>query len=76
MIKIWNEAFLKKQPDTKSKKNKISLNFYELLPSILLGIASISLGLFASWFFDITLEAANQLIVPNQYIETVLQPLK
>jgi multicomponent Na+:H+ antiporter subunit D len=73
MIKIWNEAFLKKAPEIPSEKRlPAKLSLMELLPSILLGLISIAMGLFAPQIFDFTFEAANQLINPINYIEGVL----
>ena len=72
MIKIWNEAFLKKQPDNKKTNQGMKLKFVDMLPSVLLGLASIGLGLFAAQFFDLAFQAANQLLHPENYIRTVL----
>ncbi|MBN2611660.1 MAG: Na+/H+ antiporter subunit D [Bacteroidales bacterium] len=77
MIKIWNEAFLKKQPDNAfNQSGKIKTGFIEVLPSVILGLVSILMGLFAATVFQYTLEAANQLIDPTIYIEKVLHTLK
>lgn len=77
MIKIWNEAFLKKQPEHASRAKKdLKLTFTETFPSALLGIASIALGIFAAKFFEISVEAADQLIDPKNYIDTVLNVIK
>lgn len=73
MIKIWNEAFLKQAPENEySNKPLVKLKFIEILPSIILGIASLLIGLFAATIFQYTMEAANQLFDPSNYIETVL----
>jgi len=77
MIKIWSEAFLKKPPEfNKLEEGKLKLKFLDILPSIILGILSILLGVFALHVFHYTMEAANQLIEPSKYIETVLQGTK
>lgn len=77
MIKIWNEAFLKKPPENEETELKISnLKFGQVLPSIILGAASILMGLFAAKVFGFTMEAANQLFDPTLYIETVLNGTK
>ncbi len=74
MIKIWNEAFLKKQPENDyATKPPEKLKFSDYLSSIILGAASILMGLFAAHFFDYTMEAANQLTNPELYIETILK---
>jgi multicomponent Na+:H+ antiporter subunit D len=72
MIKIWNEAFLKKQPEKLNKSGNLKLSFVDIFPSVLLGLASIFLGLFAAQFFELSFGAAGQLINPENYIKTVL----
>jgi multicomponent Na+:H+ antiporter subunit D len=73
MIKIWNEAFLKKQPGNGNPERSVSFSFTEYFPSVLLGAVSILMGIFAIYVFGYTMEAANQLINPDLYIETVLK---
>jgi len=74
MIKIWNEAFLKKQPETVTAQNNIKkLKYFEYLPSVILGLASVFMGLFAARFFALTIKAASQLTDPMFYIENVLK---
>lgn len=78
MVKIWNEAFLKDSPiDEMASKaltsqSSVKLNFVHFLPSIILGLGSVFLGLFAESVYDFTAEAANQLIDPDGYINSVL----
>ncbi len=73
MIKIWNEAFLKKQPQNNyAIEETKKLKFLEVLPSVLLGLTSIFLGVFSARIFDIIIEAANQLMNSSAYIEQVL----
>ena len=72
MIKIWNEAFLKKQPDCQENKVDIKLAWPDYVPLILLASASVFMGIFAASVFSYTMEAANQLIEPSQYINSVL----
>ncbi len=74
MVKIWNEAFLKKDPEEHREEPLKKAGWAELLPSVLLGLASIAMGLFAAYVFDYTLEAANQLLDSSVYIEHVLNP--
>ncbi len=74
MLKIWNEAFLKIQPRNEFENNAgMKFSFLEYLPSLILAAASILMGLFAHYVFDFTIKAANQLINPELYIETVLK---
>lgn len=73
MIKIWSEAFLKVDPNNNQEaEDLIKPKFLEVLPSIILGLASILIGIFAATFFHYTMEAANQLLDPSQYIDSVL----
>lgn len=72
MIKIWNEAFLKKDPEPQEVKSFTKPGFPELVPSILLGAASLFMGIFAAVVFAYTMQAAEQLMIPTEYIESVL----
>lgn len=72
MIKIWNEAFLKQQPDNEYKEIGTKLSFTDIFPSVMLGLASILLGIFAFKIIDYTLESANQLISGVEYIKHIL----
>lgn len=74
MIKIWNEAFFKKGLEDAPHGNQTGkLPFRELLPSVMLGLGSIILGLGAGVFFDYFIEAGNQLMDSSQYIRVVLK---
>ncbi|MBN2486981.1 MAG: hypothetical protein JXB34_13480 [Bacteroidales bacterium] len=74
MTKIWIEAFLKKQPDgTEANPAQNKLSVFDILPSAILGLISVAMGVFAGNFFGMCLEAANNLINPVLYIETMLQ---
>jgi multicomponent Na+:H+ antiporter subunit D len=73
MIKIWNEAFLKKSPENiVPAKEPEQPALSDLLPSAILGAATILMGLFAAPLFQYTLDAAEMLINPGFYIDTVL----
>lgn len=76
MIKIWNEAFLKKQPEDQELKNENTLSWPDYVPLTLLACASIGMGIFAATLFNYTFEAANQLIDPSNYIQSVLNNSK
>jgi len=73
MIKIWNEAFLKKQPEGKTVTTNIKLSFADYLPLAILAAASLLMGIFASPIFDYVMEAGNQLFEPSEYINAVLK---
>ncbi len=74
MIKIWNEAFLKKMPEVRDAPvtAPVRLKWIDLLPSVILGSASILMGIFAATVFDLTLQAAESLLEPMNYIESVI----
>jgi multicomponent Na+:H+ antiporter subunit D len=76
MIKIWNEAFLKKEEESSATGKFTKPDFGELLPSVLLGLASLLMGLFAATVFAYTMQAAEQLLVPANYIDAVLNGIK
>jgi len=72
MIKIWNEAFLKKQPENKKHQDGVALSWPDYVPLALLALVSVLMGVFAATLFSYTFEAANQLIDPTNYIQSVL----
>ncbi len=73
MIKIWNEAFLKPQPEDETRliEGKY-LSAADLIPSLLLGLATILMGIFAKQVFGLVKIAADQLMDSAFYIEHVL----
>lgn len=73
MIKIWNEAFLKKQPEANTVTTHVKLSFADYLPLAILAAASLLMGIFASPIFDYVMEAGNQLFEPSEYINAVLK---
>ncbi len=73
MVKIWNEAFLKKQPGNMENQDIVKLRLADYFPLALLAFASLLMGIFAATVFHYTMEAANQLIEPASYIDTVLR---
>lgn len=73
MIKIWNEAFLKKQPEANTVTTHVKLSFADYLPLAILAAASLLMGIFASPIFEYVMEAGNQLFEPSEYIKAVLK---
>lgn len=71
MVKIWNEAFWKKQPQELAAI-KITIPVSMFVPVIFLALGTIVLGVFAEYFIDISMRAAEQLINPEEYINKVL----
>lgn len=73
MIKIWNEAFLKKQSEANTVTTHVKLSFADYLPLAILAAASLLMGIFASPIFEYVMEAGNQLFEPSEYINAVLK---
>jgi len=72
MIKIWNEAFLKKDPGSGSPEIHDRLKPADYLPLALLALGSLLLGLLAAPVFRFFMEMARQLTDPACYIEAVM----
>lgn len=69
MVKIWNEAYWKKEPE-EVKHGKVSRR--AIAASALLALAVIMLGVFAGPVSEISIEAAKQVVFPEYYINAVL----
>ena len=69
MVKIWNEAYWKKDP-VEEKHGRISRR--AIAATGLLAVAVILLGLFAGPVSGIMVEAARQIVQPEMYIKAVL----
>lgn len=72
MIKIWNEAFLKKVPEGVARQKPEPLSFTDLLPSVILGAVTLLMGVLAPLVVDFTMQAAGALLNPVHYIESVM----
>jgi multicomponent Na+:H+ antiporter subunit D len=75
MIKIWNEAFLKNQPEEyklQGEEQAYKLGFADLFPTLLLAAVTVLMGVFASDVFALTMKAAEYLMHPEIYIESVM----
>ena len=74
MVKIWNEAFWKAQPDdklTEAPKDE-KLPFSMVLPVVLLGLLTLTMGFAVKPILSFAMDAATQLLNPHIYIEAVL----
>jgi multicomponent Na+:H+ antiporter subunit D len=76
MIKIWIEAFLKDQPnppdeDAPTPKLWQASLIFLVIPVLILAAATVAIGVLAQPVFELSQEAANQLMNPTAYIETV-----
>jgi multicomponent Na+:H+ antiporter subunit D len=84
MIKIWNEAFWKTNPAASEEPCATDIGgrgmngaegrsvWGTLAPISLLALITVSIGLFAQSLFDLAVQAAEQLLNPAIYIESVL----
>lgn len=80
MVKIWNEAFWKKDPDlvdVEAKKQTIQglfskQNRFMTIPIIMLALITLTIGFYPEPFFQIAERTANELMNPDLYIKTVL----
>ncbi|SBS33384.1 Na(+)/H(+) antiporter subunit D [Marinomonas aquimarina] len=74
MSKIWNEAFWKKPTNDELESKALSratLYLYSL-PIVMLAALSLLIGLVAEPFYQFAEHAAQQLLVPDAYIQAVL----
>lgn len=71
MIKIWNKAFWRAHPDNTEKTTQ-KLTFVLVMPSIILAIITVALGLGAGLVVEVSLEASARLLNPTLYIDAVL----
>ena len=77
MTKIWAEVFWKDRPGEEEPPKQISLMPYQagltmLLPVGVLAAILLAMGLLAEPLVNLSLLAAEQLMNPADYIETVL----
>ncbi len=79
MTKIWNEAFLKEEADGKPKENMPQLasmprdtRLLLLTPIAVIAVLMVVIGVAAEPLFALSLDAANQLIDPTDYMQAVL----
>jgi|AntRauTorcE11898_2_1112593.scaffolds.fasta_scaffold00526_7 multicomponent Na+:H+ antiporter subunit D len=78
MMKIWNEAFWKKDPGKAENTDQVipglfnRHNIFMTIPIILLAMITLTIGFFPEPFFQIAERTANELMNPSIYINTVL----
>jgi multicomponent Na+:H+ antiporter subunit D len=74
MVKIWNEAFWKPRPEglPAFPGEKEKLPFTMVLPVVILGLLTLTMGFAVKPILDFAMEAAAQLIDPSAYIHAVL----
>jgi multicomponent Na+:H+ antiporter subunit D len=82
MTKIWNEAFWKASPGPLMEHAEpaptelAAAGAFRLMvpPIIVLAALNVAMGVGAQFFFEYALEAADQLLNPEHYIQAVLGP--
>jgi len=78
MMKIWNEAFWKKEPDNAPSYEHCNQglfsreNIFMIIPIILLAMITLTIGFFPEPFFKIAERTASELLNPALYIQTIL----
>jgi len=73
MVKIWNEAFWKKQPGDRIAP-KVDIPFGMMAPVVTMALGTVIIGIAAEPFIQLATEAALQLLNPEDYINAVLKP--
>jgi multicomponent Na+:H+ antiporter subunit D len=76
MTRIWSEAFWKDRPEAGSLErdpvHPLTPWLLHLLPVAALAVLAVLIGLVAEPLFDLSTRAAEQLLNPAGYVETVL----
>lgn len=76
MTKIWNMAFWKPDPQDKKDHHHKKVKGVLWAPLWILSGLTLLLGIFSEPIFNLSEEAARQLLSPQNYIERVLQAKK
>ena len=71
MTKIWTEAFWKDQPEGVIVTEHHTTSKVMVFPVIIMTVAALFVGIFGNYVFQICIDAANQLLNPQLYIEAV-----
>lgn len=73
MTKIWNEVFWKKPVTEKTEQDlPMSVHWLYCIPIVVLTTFTLIIGLVAEPFYQFSVQAAEQLLNPNEYIRAVL----
>lgn len=73
MTKIWSEAFWKKsEPDRTAKALPGNVQWLYCVPIAVLTTFTLVIGIVAEPFYQFSVQAAEQLLNPNEYIRAVL----
>ncbi|MEM7797828.1 MAG: proton-conducting transporter membrane subunit [Chloroflexota bacterium] len=76
MTKIWRYVFMRKRPEELGALTPLGNTAWWLRwsPTIAIGLTTVLLGIFAGPLFDLSTQAAEQLLDPTRYIEAILPP--
>jgi multicomponent Na+:H+ antiporter subunit D len=78
ITKIWNDAFWKDHPEKEWKEVSQALfwksNILMLSPIVMITVLILIIGLYPVPFYDISIQAAEQLFNPESYVRAVLGP--
>lgn len=74
MIKIWIYAFWEKQPADMERPLPTGKGewFFRFAPIIILAVCTLAISFAAQPVFDVAMDAANQLLDPSIYVQSVL----
>lgn len=74
MVKIWNEAFWKPRPEglTPYEGEKEKLPVSMVIPVVILGLITLTMGFAVKPILEIAMNAAGQLLDPKIYIQAVM----
>jgi multicomponent Na+:H+ antiporter subunit D len=77
MTKIWSEAFWKDQPEESAIENpEKNYSPYMIVPVTVMSISALLLGFSGDFIFQMCMDASEQLLAPEGYINAVLGGLK
>ncbi|MFW6227334.1 MAG: proton-conducting transporter membrane subunit [Bacteroidota bacterium] len=71
MVKIWNEGYWKKEPNEMNERRKVHPS--AVIGSAILAAGVVLLGVFANPVLEIGLQAGEQIVNPEYYINAVLK---
>ena len=74
MTKIWTEAFWKATPEPATPERSLAHpeQLQRTVPIIILCLCVLLIGFSSEWFVQITMRAADQMLDPAFYVDTVL----
>lgn len=83
MIKIWQSVFWQKAPERNQEVSDVRIisqsallrsKYLMVIPVIILAILTLCIGFYPDYLIGLSMEAADQLLNPEEYIKVVLDP--